>query len=336
MKNKILFVCSAGLGDMFIQIPSILAANRMGADVSILAYKKNYARNVFERLSFVNDIIEIRNNIDQIKIPLKFRKFDQVLFNHLFQSPKAIGFISKAAKDLLYTGLQPIKELSNAKWVPPLENSHDILQNLNLVNPDLAFDYKAYLDDFSRYFGVAKKGDYILMQISAGNNVDTYKNWPISNWISFLKMLVPSCVHKIVLIGDENESELGELVVREIPDIQSKIGKTTIDELIDLIGGCHHFIGLDGGPLHIAAAFGKPTFTLWGPSNPALYGYRQFDEKLHYEYKVDLDCQPCNAWIHPNKSRVSDPNSCPDFNCMLKIEPREVFNSYLNFRGGNA
>ena len=79
------------------------------------------------------------------------------------------------------------------------------------------------------------------------------------------------------------------------------------------------YIGLDSGLMHIAVALNKPTFTVWGASNPILYGYEWIDPKKHKIVSLNLKCAPCSAWINPNTSRVTNPLECPDFKCIRDI-----------------
>jgi hypothetical protein len=49
-------------------------------------------------------------------------------------------------------------------------------------------------------------------------------------------------------------------------------------------------IANDSGPMHIAAALGRPLVTLFGPTNPVRTGpYRRDDTIL----RLDLPCSPC-------------------------------------------
>ena len=45
------------------------------------------------------------------------------------------------------------------------------------------------------------------------------------------------------------------------------LAPTTVAELIAIIAGAEIVIGSDGGPLHIAAALGKPVVALFGPTD---------------------------------------------------------------------
>ena len=45
-----------------------------------------------------------------------------------------------------------------------------------------------------------------------------------------------------------------------------------IDGLIDATRRAHAVIGVDSGPMHLAAALGKPGVAIFGPTDPASHG----------------------------------------------------------------
>lgn len=325
-----MILSSAGIGDMMMQIPLILSLHNQGQSVTVLVYKKSYGQDVFGKLPFL-DLIMVNNNLDLIQVCAKYRKsFDLLLVNHLFQSEKSMIAISQLSYKTIIINSSGINS-SRYELLDPLSGIHDIEQNLTLLN-NSRFDYPAYVKDFKSYFSDSSdKSTPIIIQLSAGNNIDIYKNWNIDKWIAVIRKIVFSTDKEVLLVGDQNEIKIGAEVENAIPELKNMIGMTTVSQLISLISKCDHFIGLDGGPLHIAAAFGKPTFTIWGPSNPRLYGYKQYDESKHFEFKLQLDCQPCSAWINPNVSRVTAPQNCPDYNCMGLVTADMVWEEYGNF-----
>jgi heptosyltransferase-1 len=70
--------------------------------------------------------------------------------------------------------------------------------------------------------------------------------------------------------GPAEEEEAGELA-RGIPGARV-IPPTTIPQLAVLLSRCDLFVGMDTGPMHIAALMGTPTVGVFGRSDPAIHG----------------------------------------------------------------
>jgi heptosyltransferase-2 len=98
---------------------------------------------------------------------------------------------------------------------------------------------------------------------------------------------------KIVLLGDDTEKPIADVIsnaMRNKPlDLTGKLG---LDLLPAVIKNCSLFISNDGGPMHIAAALGIKTVSIFGPVSEVVYG--PYPAKSgHAVLKWDLDCRPC-------------------------------------------
>ncbi|MBI3016362.1 MAG: putative lipopolysaccharide heptosyltransferase III [Candidatus Tectomicrobia bacterium] len=67
-------------------------------------------------------------------------------------------------------------------------------------------------------------------------------------------------------------------------------GRTTLKDLAALSGACHLFLGVDTGPMHIAAAVGTPVIALFGPSGEHQWG--PWGEE-HTVVAQPFPCRPC-------------------------------------------
>jgi ADP-heptose:LPS heptosyltransferase len=101
--------------------------------------------------------------------------------------------------------------------------------------------------------------------------------------------------------------------------------------VIYLIQKSRLFIGHDGGLMHIAALAGKPTFTIWGPTDYNLYGYEKINSRKHKVISSKVYCHPCESWISPNTIRVTHPSQCPDFMCLQNISADAALKEFQIF-----
>jgi heptosyltransferase-2 len=66
-----------------------------------------------------------------------------------------------------------------------------------------------------------------------------------------------------VLLGSPNDEEAARGI-----EGRNLVGRTTLDEAIDLIAGADYVVGNDSGLMHVAAALGRPQLALFGSSSP--------------------------------------------------------------------
>ena len=96
---------------------------------------------------------------------------------------------------------------------------------------------------------------------------------------------------KVIFVGSPSDLT----IVEEIVDLMETkpviaTGKTSLQELAALLARCDLVISNDSGPVHVAAAVGTPTITIFGPSNDVKF--RPLGEK-HKIVKTLIDCRPC-------------------------------------------
>ena len=94
---------------------------------------------------------------------------------------------------------------------------------------------------------------------------------------------------------DKEEKDLVQAILQKTnsPNIISLAGKLTLQELAALIQGARVFVGVDSVPMHMAAALGKDTVALFGPSklkewHPWKTRYRLIDAR-HYGSLIHPD-----------------------------------------------
>jgi ADP-heptose:LPS heptosyltransferase len=104
------------------------------------------------------------------------------------------------------------------------------------------------------------------------------------------------------------------------------LNSSSIEKLIKEIRNCSVFIGNDSGPVYIAAMLGKPTFAIYGPTNP------DFSKPFgvnHIFVKKEICCSPRAEKQYCEKD--AGRKGCNDYLCMDLIEIDEVCIKLLNF-----
>jgi heptosyltransferase-2 len=95
------------------------------------------------------------------------------------------------------------------------------------------------------------------------------KNWPVDNWIVFLRGLILAG-QEVILIGGEADTDRIETIAKAVPEAQTEWNKP-LSELAETLATCESFVGHDSGITHIAAAIGVKCMVLWGPTNENIW-----------------------------------------------------------------
>ena len=89
------------------------------------------------------------------------------------------------------------------------------------------------------------------------------------------------------------------------------VGKTSLDDLIHCLRECTLLVSNDTGTMHLAAALGVPTVSIFGSTEPILTGPLG---PQHTIVRHHVPCSPCFK------------RECPfgHYECMTKITPMQV------------
>ncbi len=118
------------------------------------------------------------------------------------------------------------------------------------------------------------------------------KRWPIESYAEFVGRFASAHPHfRFAILGGEADRELG----RALAQVDSQrcldlTGRISLPEMVEWIRLSELMISNDTGPMHVAAALGKPLVAVFGPTEPRRTGpYGQ----LRRAIQTQLPCVPC-------------------------------------------
>jgi ADP-heptose:LPS heptosyltransferase len=107
-----------------------------------------------------------------------------------------------------------------------------------------------------------------------------------------------------VVVGGPGDAELN----RQVPAKHDLTGKLNLRQIVALLERAQLVIANDTGPMHLAAALGRPLVTPYGPTSARRTGpFGRNDSVI----RLDLPCSPCF-------SRSCSHRSCLEW---LEVEP---------------
>jgi heptosyltransferase-1 len=141
------------------------------------------------------------------------------------------------------------------------------------------------------------------------------KRWPVRNFVELAQRMAGIPDTKLVVLGSQVERPLGEEIAAAAPDrCLNLAGSTSLDEMIEWIRLGRLSITNDTGPMHVAAALGRPVIAIFGPTNPMNTGpYRQLGNVLQAS---GLPCVPCLKSTCAYREPLA---------CLHAIKPADVF-----------
>lgn len=162
----------------------------------------------------------------------------------------------------------------------------------------------------------------IRVGVCAGAEYGPAKRWPLERFAEVVNQI--SARHaqfRWELFGAPGEKEMGEKLsgMLQAPH-ENFVGKTRLSELIAKLRQCQLLLTNDTGTMHLAAALGIPTVSIFGSTCPIETGPLG-DRHTVIQHKVP--CSPCFE------------RECPfgHYECMTKITPEEVAAAVLKTAG---
>lgn len=140
------------------------------------------------------------------------------------------------------------------------------------------------------------------------------KNWPPEYFADVARRLA-NVGARILLMGGKDEQLVCDQIEQSLgaeSGVINYCGKTRLPELGGLMAGCDLVITVDSGPMHMAAAIGRPVLALFGPTEPTRTGpYGRASQTL---WVNGLSCRPCFSKTCERK----------DIACMRQLYPSRV------------
>ena len=132
-------------------------------------------------------------------------------------------------------------------------------------------------------------GNYILFHPTSRW---LFKCWNETSAAQLIDQLILTG-HKVLITSGPAEAELAmvDRILKQCSQTPASVaGQTSLKQLGALINNSALFVGVDSAPMHIAAAFQKPTVVLFGPSGDKEWGPWQTPSKILVS---DVPCRPC-------------------------------------------
>jgi heptosyltransferase II len=322
------------VGDSMMTVPALRALRRVLPEAQITLVVRPSAKGIFADVDFVDDLLiyDRRTALSIISQVREWRKrqFDlAVLFQNAFEAA-LIPFLAGVPLRLGYATESRQALLTHPLALPDWRSTrHEVFYYLYLITaleqllfgrseicesePDASLQIsnarKSEAEELLRANGV-REGEPVVA-LCPGSINSRAKRWPAEDYAAVADRLIDSG-RQVLLIGSADEAD----VTREVTNRMKQqpvvlTGKTSLDQITTVLSLVDLVVTNDTGPAHIAAALGRPTLVIFGPTNPLTT--RPFAPEAEI-LRHPPDCAPCML------------RDCPiDHRCMTAITVDEVF-----------
>ena len=322
------------VGDSVMTVPALRALRRVLPAAKITLVVRPAARGIFTDVDFVDEIlIYERRNVLSVGPQIRAwrqRQFDlAILFQNAFEAA-LIPFLAGVPLRLGYATEARQALLTHPLMLPDWRSSrHEVFYYLYLITaleqllfgtseiceavPDASLQIadarKSEAENLLRAYGVRERQP--IVALCPGSINSRAKRWPAEAYAALADRLIES-QRQVLLIGAAGEADVTREVTRHMKQNPIVLtGKTSLDQIIAVLSLVDLVVTNDTGPAHIAAALGRPTLVIFGPTNPLTT--RPFAPEAEI-LRHPPDCAPCML------------RDCPiDHRCMTAITVDEVF-----------
>ena len=304
------------LGDACMAFPTVRALRNGRPDLRLTVFTPGKLADLWRSLGIVDDVITKDGKEGLMAVAKRIRErasYDAaILFTNSTRStlefwlagiPRLVGFKGSLRSKLLHQ-ITPEQK-------PGTQPEHQAYKYMRLAR-----HCGAPVDDpelFAAGRPVVVADGIVRIGIVAGAEYGPAKRWPMDRFAETanrLSHVMPQIEWQ--LFGAPGEKEQGEQLSALLTGRHHNwVGKTSLTELIHLLRGCALLLTNDTGTMHLAAALGVPTVTIFGSTEHVLTGPLG---PRHQIVRHHVPCSPCFK------------RECPfgHYDCMTAITPAQV------------
>ncbi|MFT6969961.1 MAG: ADP-heptose:LPS heptosyltransferase [Roseivirga sp.] len=329
-KQKILILRFSSIGDIVLTTPIIRTLKTQLEDAEIHFCTKAQFSTILEANPYIDKLHLLEDDLNGLIKKLQAEKFDHIIDLHNNLRTRMIKLkLSKPSKSF--------DKLNWEKWlivnfkINKLPNIHIVDRYYETVIPlgikkdSLGLDYFIPEKDEveKEWLPESHQNGYVAFAIGGQHNT---KKLPVDRMIE----LCDKINKPIIILGGKEDAEVGERLEdffnrkHDKADLKEPLealgkkaiiynacGKFNINQSASILKGASHVFTHDTGLMHIAAAFKKNIFSIWGNTIPE-FGMYPYQTKFTILENKKIDCRPC--------SKIGF-DKCPKghFNCMKGI-----------------
>jgi heptosyltransferase-2 len=324
---KVLVRATNWIGDAVMSLPAIRAIHDRYPQAEITVLAKPWVAALYEGERAIARIIPLEAGTLKVASRLRTEHFDlAVLLPNSLKSAwgvrlggatRIVGYARDGRSPLLSDAIAiPAKG-----EIPPHESYYylELLRRAGLLD-SLPLVDRIRFDDLG---GKKRRGEGLFEElpvigVSPGAAYGSAKRWLPERFAGAARRLAERMKASVVVFGSAAEKSMCEDVAQAAGG-RNMAGETTLRGFIDMTAACSLFLTNDSGAMHIAAACGVPSITVFGPTNEIATGPLG---PLARIVREPVECAPCML------------RECPiDHRCMTRLTAEQVIAAAEEYMG---
>jgi lipopolysaccharide heptosyltransferase II len=315
--ENILIIRLSSLGDIILTTPLIQELRKIYPAARIdFVVKKEYAW-IVQQFLWLNNIYTLDTSKGKEEIETVRNELKKNDYNHILDLHNNFRSI-KLRKDI-GGKIHIINKRSFKRWllvktkINLLKDEPDIIGRYFEVAKELGVSDPGTGETFGKEFPRSQIKKAAICPGAKHWN----KRWPPEYFVEVAKDLITKG-YQIEFFGSEEENEYVNKIASQLPQdkITNLCGKISFAKLPKRIAECSLAVTNDSGLMHVAAAVGIQTISIFGPTVRE-FGFMPQNMNVRIIENMDLDCRPCTT---------IGLDHCPKghFKCMREITPEDI------------
>ena len=299
------------IGDVVIAMPFLAALRELFPSAKITLLSKSHARDTLANTGLVDNVVSFdfpwtfldedrRPSVKELlQIPGVIRRLRREKFDLAFDCSRdgrnhLLLFLSGAARrigfgfgggDYLLTDAVPVGSLDRHRtddWMRLLE---PLGARVSRAEPQLAVsdEERRWAEDFLRRTG-HRRGEKLVAVHPGGSS--RLKKWSLEHFEALARIAAEAGARILWIVDPAGTGRDSKLPSGSI------VARPSLRELIALLSQSNLLVSNDGGPMHLAAALGVPTFAVYSWGNPEWW--KPYSRANHsWVRREDITCRPC-------------------------------------------
>lgn len=322
--RRILITRTDNIGDVVLTLPLAGYLKQLYPQAEIVFLCRRYAAAVVAQCRHVDRVLTLEELGPDLARGLKQTGCDTVLFafprRELAWAARRAGIarrIGSTRRIYHWLSCNRLVNLTSPLGV----RLHEAQLSFKLLLP-LGIDYVPEREQIWTLYGLdiprhpdadavlAGPGFKVILHPKSNGNG---REWPLAHYTELARLLGKVDGVRVLVTGSPAEGELLAQQAPELlalPNVENLCGRLDLAAFTALVGGCDGLVASGTGPLHLAAALGRPVAGLFPPLKPIdPVRWAALGQRAH------------NLVNEPSCGHCTDPAQC---SCMLAITPQQV------------